>query len=177
MSNPGPIHSQCEQFLHDIGPGARHCQCNYTITLMWVMLLMLHHLICTTLWMDPNNTVCASESTGDIALDAMSPDCYNHVWFARELAPHFAEDICAGIWRLWNHYCPYDTSGPKGSYNIRAKSIFFINLCSCCCRCSRNTQIGNNATGWKRRRFRCNINDLKGQMVAIASRTYVQPWT
>ena len=36
---------------------------------------------------------------------------------------------------------------------IRAKAMFFFDLCRCCCCCSINTQIGNNATGWKRRRF------------------------
>ena len=36
----------------------------------------------------------------------------------------------------------------------RAKANFFVDLC----RCSINTQIGNNATCWKRRRVRSNIN-------------------
>ena len=36
------------------------------------------------------------------------------------------------------------------------RSIFF-DLCRCCCRCSINTQIGNNATRWKRCRFRFNV--------------------
>ena len=43
----------------------------------------------------------------------------------------------------------------------KVKAIFFFDLCCCCCRCSTNTQIGNNATDWKRHRFRSNINEPK----------------
>ena len=42
----------------------------------------------------------------------------------------------------------------------RAKANFICDLCGCCCHCSINTQIENNATGWKRCRFffRSSIN-------------------
>ena len=32
MSSPGPKHTQCEWFLHNIGPGAGHSQCDYTMS-------------------------------------------------------------------------------------------------------------------------------------------------
>ena len=43
----------------------------------------------------------------------------------------------------------------------KTKAIFFFDVCRHCCRCSINTQIGNNGTGYKRRRFRVrsNINE------------------
>ena len=54
-----------------------------------------------------------------------------------------------------------------GLIYIRAKAnvkaIFFFDVCRHCCRCSINTQIGNNVTGWKRCHFRVrfcsNINE------------------
>ena len=46
--------------------------------------------------------------------------------------------------------------------NAKAKAIFFFDLLPITHRCSINTQIGNNATDWKRCRFRfhfrSNIN-------------------
>ena len=46
----------------------------------------------------------------------------------------------------------------------------FFYPCHCCCHRSINTQIGNNAIGWKRRRF--NINEPLGyvytELLAIA---------
>ena len=42
--------------------------------------------------------------------------------------------------------------------NAKAKAIFFFDLLPLACCCSVNTQIGNNATDWKRCRFRSNIN-------------------
>ena len=44
-------------------------------------------------------------------------------------------------------------------YNrAKAKAIFFFDLLVLTHHCSINTQIGNNATGWKRHHFRSNIN-------------------
>ena len=40
----------------------------------------------------------------------------------------------------------------------KVKVIVFFNLLPLKHCCIINTQIGNNATGWKRHRFRCNIN-------------------
>ena len=43
---------------------------------------------------------------------------------------------------------------------VKAKAIFFFDLLPLTHRCSINTQVGNNATDWKRHRFRfpSNIN-------------------
>ena len=40
----------------------------------------------------------------------------------------------------------------------KSESNFFFDLLFPEHRCSVNAQIGNNATDWKRRRFRSNIN-------------------
>ena len=49
--------------------------------------------------------------------------------------------------------------GILGFIYTRAKAKIFFDLCRCCCRCSINTQIGNNTTGLKWHRFRCSINE------------------
>ena len=59
-----------------------------------------------------------------------------------------------------------DIAGPPRLYfrffyiRAKAKAIFFFDLSSLTHCCSINTQIGNNARDWKRRRFhfRSNIN-------------------
>ena len=47
----------------------------------------------------------------------------------------------------------------------RAKANFFVDLC----RCSINTQIGNNATDRKRRRVRSNINAPLSEPIIVVS--------
>ena len=55
--------------------------------------------------------------------------------------------VCLSVHRGWQTPPPpADSQQAHGTHPTGMHSW-------CCCRCSINTQIGNNATGWKRRRF------------------------
>ena len=52
---------------------------------------------------------------------------------------------------FWGFNRPTCNISGKGTFEItsklKVKAILY--LCHCCCHCSINRQIGNNATGWK----------------------------